>query len=263
MEQQKILWITLSIAVLLLVVLASTLFVFGSSSNSAQAARVSDVRSDRGFDPIEWARTGSEYPTLNDSALQNNNDGSFVVSGGNAISLSPDQSVVIASDTTESPGNIVSLPVKRIEQPQPRTPSVAPAAPTPSVAPAVSVAPAAAPAVPSAPVRTSESAPRPAPAPAAPVASAAPAPRITTVKEYWIQTNSFSTVARAEEERRIITSKGFPAIIQTRIIGDDTFYRVRVGAYSSRAEAEKFLLWIKNSGFESSQIFEVTARREI
>ena len=85
-----------------------------------------------------------------------------------------------------------------------------------------------------------------------------------SVKEYWIQTNSFLTIARAEEERKVITAKGFPAVIQTRVDGDRTFYRVRVGSYATKAEAEKFLYWIKDiEGFEGSQIFEVTARREL
>ncbi|MCL2792880.1 MAG: SPOR domain-containing protein [Spirochaetaceae bacterium] len=248
MEQQKILWVTLSIAILLLAILGSTLFIFGSSNAADQTARVADVRSDRDrFDPIEWARTGREYPTLNDTAQQNNNDGGFVVGGA----VAPGTDTVIAPDAADN-RNVVSLPIQRIEQP--RVPAAATAT-TPATAPAAATAPVA-------------TAPRTEPAPAArradsgarPVAPATP----RSVREYWIQTNSFSTVVRAEEERRVITSKGFPAVIQTRVVGDRTFYRVRVGAYSTREEAEKFLFWIRNiNGFESSLIYEVTARREM
>jgi len=232
MEQQKILWITLSIAVLLLAVLASALFIFGPSfSGNEQGAISSDAKSDNNqFDPIEWARTGSEYPTLNDSAPQGSNEEGFVVSSEGS-DLDKDK-ITISDDNKDSGKTVVSLPVKKIEQP--KVSSVDPI------------------------VKKSEPAVKKA-------ADKTPAPKsMKSVKEYWIQTNSFSTIARAEEERKAITGKGFPAVIQTKVAGDKTFYRVRIGSYSTRAEAEKFLYWIKDiKGYEESQIYEVTAQREM
>ena len=237
MEQQKILWITLSIAVLLLAILGSALFIFGPSfSGNEQGAVVSDVRSgNTNFDPIEWARTGTEYPTLNDTASPGNNEDSFVVADNtNIFDADSGKDKITISDLDKEGGKtVVSLPVKKVEQP--KVSSVDPN------------------------IKKSE------PAPVKKAGSdTSVAKSIKNIKEYWIQTNSFSTIARAEEERKTITEKGFPAVIQTKIDGEKTFYRVRVGSYSSKAEAEKFLFWIKDiKGFEGSQIYEVTAKREI
>ena len=229
MEQQKILWITLSIAVLLLAILGSALFIFGPSfSGNEQGAVVSDIRSGNNFDPIEWARTGSDYPTLNDTALQENHEDSFLIAD-NTTATGTD--ITISDPDKEGAKTVVSLPVKKVEQPK-----IASADNT----------------------LKSDSAVKKAGSEKSTVKS------IKSIKEYWIQTNSFSTIARAEEERKVITEKGFPAVIQTKVDGGKTFYRVRVGSYSSKAEAEKFLFWIKDiKGFEGSQIYEVTAKREI
>ena len=229
MEQQKILWIFLSIAVLLLAVLGSALFIFGPSSvKSEQLEIVSNGKTDANkFDPIEWARTGSEYPSLNETTSPGK-DESFVISGENATSIEPGKDGITISDLDKESGKtVVTLPVKKIEQPKVSTAPVGNSKTD---------------------VKKSDSASK----------------GVKNIKEYWIQTNSFSTIARAEEERKLITTKGFPAIIQTKVVGDKTFYRVRVGSYSSRAEAEKFLYWIKDiKGLESSQIYEVSAKREI
>ncbi|MCL2294201.1 MAG: SPOR domain-containing protein [Spirochaetes bacterium] len=261
MEQQKILWVILSVAILLLAVLGSAFFIFGNSfARTEPAAMASNVRSGANrFDAVEWARTGREYPTLHDITLQGNNETDFVVS---ADSRTGADSVTVTR-VTEEPGRVVvSLPVKQIEQPRAAAATPAPAAAARPPAQRTEPAPARAAAPPSA---AAPARPAAAPSAAAPARPAAPPARtVTNVREYWIQTNSFLTISRAEEERRVITSKGFPAVIQTRVDGNRTFYRVRVGAYSTRAEAEKFLYWIQNiNGFEGSQIFEVTARREL
>ena len=249
MEQQKILWIILSVAVLLLAVLGSALFVFRpSSADNGSATIVKDTTSGiNNFDPIEWARTGSEYPTLNDITPADN-EGTFVVVDGNTNS---------GKEGVHVPGSetVVSLPVKKAEQP--KIPAVASSSPKTDIkntdikktdktekTDVKKTEPA------KAPVKTAGSG----------IKSSAP----KGVKEYWIQTNSFSTIARAEEERRVITAKGFPAVIQAKADGDKTFYRVRVGSYSTKAEAEKFLYWIKDiKGLEGSQIYEVMAKREL
>ena len=240
MEQQKILWIILSVAVLLLAVLGSALFVFRpSSANNEPAAIASDTTSGvNSFDPIEWARTGSEYPTLNDITTDDT-EGSFVIVDDSTLGKDGIPAPGSKIEDKDS-GTVVSLPVKKAEQP--KVPSSAAAKDVKKTEPEVK-----------APVKTAAEKT----APALPKSA-------KSVKEYWIQTNSFSTIARAEEERKVITAKGFPAVIQTKVDGDRTYYRVRVGSYSTKAEAEKFLYWIKDiKGFEGSQIYEVMVKREI
>ncbi len=248
MEQQKILWIILSVAVLLLAVLGTALFVFGpSSSNNEPATIVTDTTSEiNKFDPIEWARTGSEYPSFNDITPQDNNEDGFVVFDNTTISAGKDGIPLsdLKIENKDSGTAVVSLPVKKVEQPKTVT--------TPAVQPKVAKSEPEA----KAPVKTAASSEKKTTTP--------PVKTVANVKEYWIQTNSFSTIARAEEEKKAITAKGFPAVIQTKVDGDKTFYRVRVGSYTTKAEAEKFLYWIKDiKGFEGSQIYEVMAKREL
>lgn len=80
-----------------------------------------------------------------------------------------------------------------------------------------------------------------------PVASVTPAavkkePRYETViKEvYWIQIASFPNSVKAEELRDILKSKNIDSTIQTRNVNDKLYYRVRIGAFTSKAEVDNF-----------------------
>jgi cell division protein FtsN len=82
------------------------------------------------------------------------------------------------------------------------------------------------------------------------------------VTEYWIQAGSFSSASRADEISRRLEERGLAAHTTTRDLNGKTHFRVRVGPYTSRAEAEKFLGWIRElKGFESSYISMVASRR--
>ena len=79
---------------------------------------------------------------------------------------------------------------------------------------------------------------------------------------YWVQTGSFSTKTRAENAREDLASKGITAIIETRDLEGRTYYRVRVGPYTSQNEADYWLNLIKNlNGFEDSQVWKSLAQR--
>lgn len=232
MEQQKILWIILSVAVLLLVVLGTALFVFGpaSSDKSAGMVQSGEPAGRESFDPIEWARTGSDYPGITEAPAEGDEESEFIVVYGEEL---PKDETAPASS-----GSVVSLSVKKEEPAAQKQTAPAPSAP---VAPKQ-----AAPAV------------KPAPAPSAP-AAAAPKKEVT---EYWIQAGSFSTLTRAEEARNALSGKGFPATIQTRNVDGKDFYRVRIGSYGTKDEADKFLYWVKDiDGFNQSYVSQVKALR--
>jgi cell division protein FtsN len=143
------------------------------------------------------------------------------------------------------------------EQPGQAPPAVAPQ-PAPALQPesAPAQAPAPAPRIEAPPVQ-------PAPAPAAkPVAK--PAPKQVRVTEYWIQTGSYSSASRADEVVRALADKGLASKTSTRQLDGKTHFRVRIGPYASKAEADKFLAWIQDlKGFEGSYISMVNARRTI
>jgi len=72
-------------------------------------------------------------------------------------------------------------------------------------------------------------------------ATAAPQ-RIT---EYWIQSGSFKSKSSAENRNEKLAEKGFPGTIKTRVVNGTTYFRVRIGPYTNKNEAGKFLAWIK------------------
>ena len=111
------------------------------------------------------------------------------------------------------------------------------------------------------------------PAPAAPAAQPAAAAPATVEKrtvplaklaptaplhEFWVQVGSFASRARATALGQRLSDHGIVSRVTTRANGPDVFFRVRVGPYGSRAEAEKFLAWVQQvDGLDGSYISEV------
>jgi DedD protein len=98
------------------------------------------------------------------------------------------------------------------------------------------------------------------PIPVKPAASVAPPKK--TYNDFWVQAGSFSTRDRADGVKKTLDNKGIAAIITNQQINDQTFYRVRIGPYTSRNEADYWLAMIKSiDGFESSQVWESQSKR--
>jgi DedD protein len=138
----------------------------------------------------------------------------------------------------------------------PAAPARAPAAParTPA-APARPAATAAAKPAPAAPQTAPAVARQPAAAPArpAPVASAASSPKAR--QDYWVQTGAFSAKIRAERAKETLADKGITSIIDDREVDGKTWYRVRVGPYTSETEARYWLALVQSiDGFDGSQV---------
>ena len=78
-----------------------------------------------------------------------------------------------------------------------------------------------------------------------------------TYNDFWVQTGSFSAIARAEGMKETLASKGIASIIENRVLEGTTWYRVRVGPYTSKSEADYWLSLIKSiTGFEGSQVWQ-------
>ena len=115
-------------------------------------------------------------------------------------------------------------------------------------------APPAAPAVKPQPVAKKEG---PAAAPVQKAPAARPAAKPAKVREYTIQVGSFASRDKAEQAARTLKDKGLTGVINSRTLNEAQFYRLRLGPYSSKGEAEKFLEWVKAiPGFQDSMIFE-------
>ena len=59
-----------------------------------------------------------------------------------------------------------------------------------------------------------------------------------------------------------LASKGIASVIENRVMDGTTYYRVRVGPYTSKNEADYWLSLIKSiNGFEDSQVRQTQSRR--
>jgi DedD protein len=97
-----------------------------------------------------------------------------------------------------------------------------------------------------------------APAVAAPKPAASGGPK--KADNFWVQTGSFSTVARAEAAKDMLASKGIISLIENRDVEGKTFFRVRVGPYTTKNEADYWRELIKViNGFEESQVWRSPA----
>jgi DedD protein len=88
--------------------------------------------------------------------------------------------------------------------------------------------------------------------------------RTVIAKEYWIQAGSYIDRHKADELNGFLMEKGLPGRISTKSIEGKTYYRVRIGPYTMKKEAEKFLTWVKVlNGLETSYISEVSVKRKV
>jgi len=116
-------------------------------------------------------------------------------------------------------------------------------------------------------VTTTRASEIPASSSAAPAAKAEPAPKKTVPGtpapskppqksiEYWIQIGSYKSQSRAEELATGLSTKGLVARVFSYTTAQSKFFRVRIGPYANKGEAEKFLTIVKKiQGLESSYI---------
>jgi DedD protein len=67
-----------------------------------------------------------------------------------------------------------------------------------------------------------------------------------TYNAYWVQTGSFPTRDQADKAKEILAAKGLTAVIENGNVRGETWYRVRVGPYTSQNEADYWLSLIKS-----------------
>ena len=73
--------------------------------------------------------------------------------------------------------------------------------------------------------------------------------------DYWVQTGAFTAKIRAEDAKELLASKGITSIIENRLVDGKTWYRVRLGPYTSEKEANYWLALVQSiDGFSESQV---------
>ncbi len=225
MEQQKVLIVIVSVALFVAAVIGIGLIFFYPRTEVSPDAPLRIVQepgaeSRQQFDPIEYLRRpDAEAP---DFAPRDPED---------------DEDFIIVFDDEDPPDPRAPAEPRPAPEPAPREPAPRDPEPAPR-----------------------EPAPR---VPAEPPAEPKPAPprepetRQVRVTEYWIQVIASPSRDRVEQARTTLEERGLRGRITTRTVNDTVFYRLRVGGYSDKAEAEKFLGWIREiNGFGQSYISE-------
>jgi DedD protein len=238
MEKKKLLLVAVSVGVFLVIVVGAAILVFSAKGPEGRAENRYAPETSTGT-----AETYSRSATTDPSSLL----GAEELRGlQDPQAASPIQENIITLGT-ESPTDAKDKTVISVARPQ-----------TAAVPDAVSEQPAIKPQP-----QSSQQAIQPVqrtPIPAKPAASVAPPKK--TYNDFWVQAGSFSTRDRADNVKKTLDDKGMAAIITNQQINNQTFYRVRIGPYTSRNEADYWLAMIKSiDGFESSQVWESQSKR--
>jgi cell division protein FtsN len=241
MERNRVLWVIFSISLFLVVVLAGGLYLLRPVTKQKVSLAAGEDSPPKAFDAFEYVRGKSELPVLEEEPEE------------------AEEMVIIVGEREEAPAEHAEEPLPSegvLELPEKALP---PEGITPSreSQPTKSAPPVSRPT----PTRTAAKPTVAAPV-ARPAAKVAPQPRETRVTEYWIQAGSYTSPSRAQEVGTVLEDQGLVSKITTRTMSGKTYYRVRIGPYLNKAEAEKFLEWVKAvKGFESSYISMVSAKR--
>jgi cell division protein FtsN len=203
-ERKKLLWISISACVFVLIVLAVGFFLLTPKKNGTQApAAVGNSAPPKAQDPQDFL---SAPPPAAALTPPHNPDGNVIIVYGDKPS--------IAAPTTAAPPADLS-----------------PAAAIPSVAAPAKTA-----------ATTVASAPVNAPTAKKPVQK----PTTVKVNEYWIQAASFTSRAKADELKQGLAEKGVAALISVKDIASTSWYRIRIGPYSVKADADGWLARLKD-----------------
>ena len=235
MEKQKVFWVVLSVSVFVVVVLIVGVLLLQQRPSSVPRAAVSPVN-DTGTQVYEYQREAPQAPAGTGPQAGTPPAGDqqtmhFYIGEGGAQSPQAPGAAAPSAGTVPSDGTAPS----------------AGTVPSAGSTQQLSAAPAAR------PQSASIAKPR-STKPSVP----ARAPRKTA--DYWIQTGSYKSQSRAEELVALLESKGLGSRVFSYAAKGDTFYRVRVGPYSNKGEADKFLALVKQvQGLESSYISMIPA----
>ncbi len=235
MEQKKILWIVAALGIFLLVIFLGTLLIYSPQNTSTPTVvSAADIHNDTWVNPQalvtsqnqvkpEVVTTDNETTTV-PTEQQNN-----LVQTGDVTVISNGTTTVVTQDgvTTIDLTKIQNSETEQVSKAEPSVRPVATRLPASNQQPKV---------------ETSEKAPAPVVKPA----QTKPAEPKKPVDQYWVQAASFVSKANADNARSALVKQKIPAEVFTHTDNDGvTFYRVRVGPYTTKSEAEYWNSLIK------------------
>ena len=273
MEQKKILWIVAAVSVFVLVIFGFALVIYSpprtaeTERQMASAAVPADVaeiarRNAAAVDPDSWVKNPEATPGLDTEIVPSPQAESLTAINSAYVARESEAKEEKSANPAAETINVRDLAASRPQQEE-RTarPQAAASEAQGSAARRSDVA---APAVAVSPARSetpARVAPQPAQASSSRSSSSASSAKQTVV-EYWIQTGSFSSKLNAESARKMLTERYLNAEIFTKEINGRQTYRVRVGPYADKEEADYWLGTIAETPeFSGSYVSRVTAQR--
>jgi DedD protein len=261
-EVKKLLLVAVSVGIFLVIIIGAAILILTpkvQQDNTAFSSSmpVSAGRTQPGnADPSEMLRNsdkilGIQPPPVTDVDIQETittvervpRDGDRLTVNVLKPTDTPVPNVTETSVPAANKPAVTAAPAKPAEKPAEKPAASATAKPA-----AKPVAPATKPAAPAA-------------KPAAPVAKTVsaviPAASVSakTRNDFWVQTGAFTAIVRAEDAKETLASKGITSIIENRQIDGLTWYRVRLGPYTSESEAKYWLALVQSiDGFAGSQV---------
>lgn len=225
-ERKKLLWISISACVFVLIVLAAGFILLTPRKNGAQApAAVGNSAPPKAQDPQDFL---SAPPPAAAITPPRNQDGNMIIVYGDKPNM--------AAPTTATP-------------------------PADANAAAASAAPSAAPSA-AAPAKAAPSVAAAAPVKAPPAKKPFQKPATVKVDEYWIQAASFTGRGKADELKQGLAEKGVAALISVKDIAGKSWYRIRIGPYSVKADADGWLGRLKDiPGCSEAYVSKIVATK--
>jgi cell division protein FtsN len=241
MEKQKIFWVVLSVSIFVVIVLVAGVLLLKQRPSTAVATAPGTVNpiSDSGTQIYEYQREPTAKPQGAGPAPGQKPEDTqtmhfYIGEGGNTPAPGPGTQPPAATPPAPGAPEPVTAPAPAPVVPQKPAPSTTQVAKTPS-APAVKAVPQKHPSTQKAPQKTFD---------------------------YWIQTGSYKSQTKAEELAAQLGAKGLAGRVFSSSLKSETYYRVRIGPYSNKGEAEKFLAIVKQvQGLELSYISMVGAAK--
>jgi DedD protein len=251
MENRKLLLVAVSVGLFLVIVISATILVFSPRDYPVVEKNVPiapGVLPPSAPPPVTTQSPAvvtqttppSEAPAQaagSETAVENDR------SAENVIYINGDNGVRVERLNGGSTQTIITIP----------SPAESPAKSVPLSVPPSQERPSAVAAKPAQPTVTSTQQ-----KPAAPKAASTPTrPKVQPKLVWWVQTNSYSNKSFADRSKELLAGKGIASVITNAVVGGKTYYRVRVGPYTSRSEADYWLSLIKTiEGMENSQIWQ-------
>ncbi|MDR3337663.1 MAG: SPOR domain-containing protein [Treponema sp.] len=290
MEKKKILLVAVSVGIFLVIAIGAAILIFSPQNELSTNAVVMERPIQPGYEgTYHAAEPASVYPQpygaepgFPDIQAGRELPGEF--SGQEALPREPlsstntaiqENNIYISGDTSaksyvRESGNSASQ-TQVVIVPRPKAAAV-PLLPRETQAPKTAAAPRDTPAPKSTaavksptPVPPAKTATKPPAQPAQakkPAAKPAAAQSRNAYDTYWVQAGAFSTKVHADGVKEALAAKGITSIIENRDVGGKTFYRVRIGPYTSQNEADYWLALIQTlDGFEQSQVWKSQAQR--